>query len=52
MEKLTEAFQKDDVAIVLIDIMMPEMDGYELIWEIRKQPKYRKLPILLSPSKP
>jgi CheY-like chemotaxis protein len=26
--------------------MMPEMDGYETIREIRKMPEYRTLPIL------
>ncbi|HEY8932918.1 MAG TPA: response regulator, partial [Rariglobus sp.] len=40
-----------DLAVVLMDIMMPEMDGFETMAEIRKNPRYRALPILAVTAK-
>jgi CheY-like chemotaxis protein len=40
-----------DMSLVLMDIMMPEMDGYETIRKIRNAPEFRAIPILALTAK-
>jgi HAMP domain-containing protein/signal transduction histidine kinase/CheY-like chemotaxis protein len=46
-----EKLDRTDVDIVLMDIMMPDMDGYDTMREIRKKERFRGLPIIAVTAK-
>jgi len=41
-----ELLLKTDVAVVLLDVSMPEMDGYELADIIHQHPRFQQIPII------
>ena len=51
LEGLEQLKQNSDIDLVLMDIMMPEMDGYEAMKRIRQQQKFNNLPIIALTAK-
>jgi CheY-like chemotaxis protein len=50
-EAITTLEKTPEIAIVLMDIMMPEMDGYETMQVIRQNSLFRRLPIIALTAK-
>jgi CheY-like chemotaxis protein len=50
-DALKQLEDNSDVAVILMDMMMPEMDGYETIASIRSNPRYEDMPIIAVTAK-
>lgn len=46
-----EQLTKDDFDLIICDIMMPNKDGWEVIKEVRGNPKTRDIPIIVLTAK-
>lgn len=50
-EAIDTLIQNPDIDIIFMDIMMPEMDGYEAMRRIREIPKFNDIPIIALTAK-
>jgi CheY-like chemotaxis protein len=46
-EECLQAIDKNKIDLILLDIMMPKMDGLVVLKNLREQEKYKKLPIIV-----
>jgi DNA-binding response OmpR family regulator len=42
-----ELLKKDKPDLILLDILMPEMNGFEFLKNIKKEPSYHSVPVIL-----
>jgi putative two-component system response regulator len=47
-----EAAERDQPDLIVSDIMMPRMDGYELLRRVKNTPQTRQVPVILITAKP
>lgn len=50
-EEAFEVLDKEQVDLIILDIMLPKMDGFEVCRNIKQEPKYKNIPIVMLTAK-
>ena len=50
-EDALETLERDQVDLILLDIMLPKMDGFEFCKEVKKDSKFSQIPIIMLTAK-
>jgi DNA-binding response OmpR family regulator len=50
-EQAMEQLSKDDFDLLICDILMPKKDGWEVIKEVKSNPKTKNMPVILLTAK-
>jgi two-component system chemotaxis response regulator CheY len=37
----------EEIALIILDVNMPEMDGFELLRRVKADPKYKNIPVMM-----
>jgi CheY-like chemotaxis protein len=48
--KCMRAIKEDIPDLLILDLLMPRMDGFAVVRDLRENPRYRKLPIMILTS--
>ena len=48
---MLEALKAEQPELIILDIMMPGMDGLEVIKKLRSEPAYRDIPVIMATAK-
>ncbi len=46
-EKALEIMKEKEIDLVILDILMPKKDGFQVLIEIRSDPKTKKIPVIM-----
>lgn len=50
--EVAESLSKKKYALIVTDLMMPDIDGFSLIRELRRRDDYREVPVIVISAKP
>lgn len=46
--EVLEILKKVDVSLIMLDLIMPEMDGHEVLLNLKSDPKYAQIPVIVN----